>query len=77
MKSLPEINAGMKLIVRLAVLIPAELLFNVLGFSWSAEGHRAVADIAEQVPRQSGQYGRCNRSLGSMTLSDIATCPDG
>jgi nuclease S1 len=44
--------------------------------AWSAEGHRAVAIIAQQTLQQSGQFAAVQPLLGSLSLEDLATCPD-
>jgi hypothetical protein len=45
-------------------------------FAWSAEGHRTVAIIAQQLLQQSGQFGPVQALLGDLSLADISTCPD-
>src|ERR1700756_483345 len=45
-------------------------------YGWSAEGHRAVAIIAQQLLQQSGQFASIQSLLGNLSLADIATCPD-
>jgi len=56
------------------------LIVIVLGsanlFGWSAEGHEAVATIAQQILTQSGQFGPVQAILGNLTLAQISTCPD-
>lgn len=58
----------------------AGLMLVVLGsihvFGWSAEGHQTVADIAQQLLTQSGQFGPVQAILGNLTLAQISTCPD-
>jgi hypothetical protein len=43
---------------------------------WSAEGHRAVALIAEQQLKQMNALGKVNAILQGVTLVQIATCAD-
>jgi hypothetical protein len=45
-------------------------------FGWSAEGHQTVADIAQQILVQSGQFAPVQAILGNLTLAQISTCPD-
>jgi len=45
-------------------------------FGWSAEGHEAVADIAQNLLTQSGQYAPVQAILGTLTLAQISVCPD-
>src|SRR5215813_14576993 len=45
-------------------------------FGWSAEGHQAVATIAQQILTQSGQFAPVQAILGNLTLAQISTCPD-
>lgn len=45
-------------------------------FAWSAEGHRTVAIIAQQLLQQSGQFAAVQSLLGNLSLADISTCPD-
>jgi nuclease S1 len=56
------------------------LVVIVLGsanlFGWSAEGHQAVADIAQQLLTQSGLFAPVQAILGNLTLAQISTCPD-
>ena len=56
--------------------VTISLLCTSWAWGWSAEGHRAVADIAESILMRSGKYGAVKAILGDLTLSDIATCPD-
>ena len=58
------------------IIVGVLLLSGPLAWGWSAEGHRAVANIAEAVLRQSGHYAAVQAILGNLTLSAIATCPD-
>lgn len=73
MKSQLTIRTQRGLAVRLSVLLAVVLLPILLAFSWSAEGHRAVADIAEQVLKQFGNYDAVQALLGNLPLSDIDT----
>jgi hypothetical protein len=56
------------------------LVVIVLGsanlFGWSAEGHEAVADIAQNLLTASGQFAPVQAILGSLTLAQISVCPD-
>jgi hypothetical protein len=45
-------------------------------FGWSAEGHKAVAIVAQQLLTSSGQFTQVQTLLGDLSLADIATCPD-
>ena len=45
-------------------------------FGWSAEGHEAVADIAQNLLTQSGQFAPVQAILGNLTLAQISVCPD-
>src|SRR5213075_3037858 len=44
--------------------------------AWSAEGHRAVALIAEQQLKQMNALGKVTAILQGVTLAQVATCPD-
>src|SRR4051794_33576326 len=44
--------------------------------AWSAEGHRAVALIAEQQLKMLHHFDKVTAILGAVSLADIATCPD-
>jgi hypothetical protein len=48
--------------------------FNALG--WSVEGHQAIADIAISQLQGTSTAARISSLLGTLTLPDIATCPD-
>ena len=52
------------------------VLSSVNLFGWSTEGHQTVADIAQQILTQSGQFGPVQAILGNLTLAQISTCPD-
>lgn len=45
-------------------------------YGWSAEGHREVAIIAQQLLQPSGQFASIQLLLGKISLADIASCPD-
>ncbi|HEY9127467.1 MAG TPA: S1/P1 nuclease [Acidobacteriaceae bacterium] len=59
-----------------ALCILALVLSPMHAFAWSAEGHQAVAIIAENQLRNSGQFARISALLGDLSLADIAVCPD-
>jgi hypothetical protein len=48
--------------------------FNALG--WAVEGHQAIADIAVKQLQGTSTAARISSLLGTLALSDIATCPD-
>jgi hypothetical protein len=61
----------------LAIITLLALLSSTIRTSaWSAEGHQTIALIAEAQLKAAGQYARVSSLLGTLTLSDISTCPD-
>src|SRR5262245_4085270 len=65
-------KARLRKLTALAVLA----LTSVGLVAWSAEGHQAVANIAQQLLMQSGQFAPVQDILGNLTLAQISTCPD-
>jgi nuclease S1 len=59
-------------IITLAVLFSSSIRTS----AWSAEGHQTIALIAEAQLKAAGQYARVSTLLGTLSLSDISTCPD-
>src|SRR5579871_701848 len=60
----------------LLALLSALALAPLNAFGWSAEAHRAIAMIANQRLQGSRTTGAIAKILGSLTLADVATCPD-
>lgn len=60
----------------LIALICTLTLLPFNAFAWSAEAHRAIAIIAADRLKSSKAGDRIATLLGSITLVDIATCPD-
>jgi nuclease S1 len=65
-----------KRIVRRLIALSVIVLASANLFGWSAEGHETVADIAQQLLTQSGQFAPVQAILGSLTLAQISVCPD-
>src|SRR5215467_11001833 len=65
-------KTSLRKIAALAEIVLASATF----FGWSAEGHEAIADIAQQILTQNGQFARVQAILGNLTLAQISTCPD-
>lgn len=66
----------MKAVARKALGLLVIVLGSANLFGWSAEGHQAVADIAQNLLIQSGQFAPVQAILGTLTLAQISTCPD-
>lgn len=60
-----------KLVAMIVIVLSSANLFG-----WSAEGHQAVADIAQNILTQEGKFAPVQAILGNLTLSQISTCPD-
>jgi hypothetical protein len=60
----------------LVALLSTMTLTPFDSFGWSAEAHRAIAMIAIERLQGSRTTGALSKILGSLTLADIATCPD-
>jgi hypothetical protein len=56
-------NASARKVVALMLLV----LGSTNVFGWSAEGHQTVADIAQQILTQSGQFAPVHALLGNLT----------
>ena len=65
-----------KRVVRRLIALSVIVLASANLFGWSAEGHETVADIAQQLLTQSGQFAPVQAILGSLTLAQISVCPD-
>ncbi len=63
---------GFRRLIALAVIV----LGSANLFGWSAEGHETVANIAQALLTQSGQFAPVQAILGNLTLAQISVCPD-
>jgi hypothetical protein len=67
-----KMKKGLRRILTLVVIV----LSSANLFGWSAEGHETVANIAQQILTQSGQFAPVQAILGNLTLAQVSTCPD-
>jgi hypothetical protein len=75
-EKIAEESRKMKGKLRKVAAMAAIVLASANLFGWSAEGHQAIADIAQQILTQNGQFAPVQAILGNLTLAQISTCPD-
>jgi hypothetical protein len=68
--------AKQRMIQSFTALICSLTLMPLGAFGWSAEAHRAIAIVASNRLKGSKTVTRISEILGSLSLQDIAVCPD-